>query len=81
MLCVHIRIISMGQFKLVHSIYHYYVEIKKISLNNNHLRPDLVPWLIFSGLNYPYLEKNFHGPKDVWAIEVLLYIVTYKYKE
>ena len=25
-------------------------------------------------LEQPISRKNFHGPKDVWAIEILLYI-------
>ena len=50
------------------------VEIKKKSLNYCYLLSDLAPWLTLSGLNYPRLGTNFHGPKGVRAIEVRLYI-------
>ena len=48
------------------------LEIKKTSLNNHHLLPDMAmigpQWL-----EPPMSRINFHGLKDVRAIEVLLH--------
>ena len=49
--------------------------IEKMLLNYRHLLPVLAPKLTLSGSNYPYLEQNFHGAKDVRATEVRLYYV------
>ena len=47
---------------------------KIVFLSHRFLFPDLELQLTISGSNYPYLESNFHGPKDVRAIEVRLYL-------
>ena len=46
---------------------------KKFPLIIHHLLPDLAPGLTLNGSNYPS-RTNFHGPKEVRAIEVWLYI-------
>ena len=45
----------------------------KTSLNCIHLLPDPALGLPLSGSNYP-CRTNFHGPKDVRAVEDLLYV-------
>ena len=47
-------------------------KIGKISIYYSHLSPDLVVWLTLSGSNYLAMSgTNFHGLKDVRAIEVI----------
>ena len=48
------------------------LKFENISLNYRYLFPELVPWLTLSGSNYQS-QTNFHGLKDVRAIEVRLY--------
>ena len=38
-------------------------KIEKVSLNNGHWLPDLVPWLFLNGSNYPCLEQISMVPK------------------
>ena len=47
-------------------------KIETISLNYRHLLPDLAPLLT---LELPMSRTIFHGPKDVWAIEVRLDLI------
>ena len=65
MLCVLIRIASLGRFWWVHSTYHVYVEDEIISLNYPRLLLDLVLWLTRSDSNYSGLEQisQFVVPK------------------
>ena len=77
MLCVLIRIASSRRFKWVHSIYNHCVE------NNKKKYPKLSLFASWTGaminpqwLELPMSRTNFHGPKDVRAIEVRLYFVT-----
>ena len=63
------------QFQWVHSTYHYFIaDVKDITT--------LLPFASWpcAMINHRWLElmmsqTNFHGPKDVWAIEVRLYFV------
>ena len=48
-----------------HAIIEY--KIKKTPLNNHHLLPDLAQWL-----ELPLSRINFHGHKDVRAIEIFI---------
>ena len=74
MLCVLIRIALLRQFYWVHSTYNYCVEnrkkVPKLSLFASWPGAMINPqWL-----KLPLSRTNFHGPKDVWAIKVWLYI-------
>ena len=44
-------------------------KVKKISLSNRHLLPDLAPWLTLKGSNYPYLEQISMVPKMFEALQ------------
>ena len=75
MLCVLIRIASLRQFQWVHSTYNHCVEnqknFPKLSLFASWTGAMINPqWL-----ELPRFRTNFHGPKDVWANEVRLYVV------
>ena len=74
MLCVLIRIASSRRFKWVHSTCHYHLEGRKI--------PKLPSFASWPGvminphwLELPISRTNLHGPKDVRAIGVRLYIL------
>ena len=47
----------------------------KTCQNHPHLSPGLVLWSARSGLNYQ-VRTNYHGPKDVRAIAISLYMTT-----
>ena len=74
MLCVLIWITSSRQFKWVHTTYHYYIKTGKDN-------PEVSPFASWPGaminpqwFELPMSQTDFHGPKDVWAIEVRLYV-------
>ena len=73
MLCLLIRIASSRRFFWVHATYHYFVEDRK----HFHKLSPFASWpgaIIKSHwLELPISRTNFHGPKDVRAIEVWLY--------
>ena len=64
---------TLRRFKWVHTTYHYYIKVGK---DNPELSP-FASWPV-AMINHQWLElpmsrTNFHGPKDVRAIEVQLY--------
>ena len=77
MLCVLTRIASSRRFYCVHSTYNHCVENRKDY-------PKLSLFASWSGdminpqwLELPVSRTNFHGPKDVRAIEVRLYLLLF----
>ena len=63
MLCVLIRIASSRRFLWVHSTFNRCVENRKDFPNLSLLLLELVPWLLFSGSKYPWLEQISMVPK------------------